>query len=346
MARWLAGLGMCCGLAVMGGGFYAHAQRPSTVADSTSSIETKSLVTKPASEARPGADDRQASPPDTRDRSRDERSRDDRAHDDRAHDDQRRGEGHRSPPHAGGWAGFAWRRVPEAVRRDGGSLELLPLLRMPQALAELGVKEGVKEREFKAELDAYFADMQKRIDEDAKLAQAGRGVDWGKLLTDRIEKENAQFQEFFNHLSPEQQDRLIGLFVQARGYRAISNQIVSSKMGLKADEAADLRKMVETIREEVIRESQDRFRRAFDRGDDFKEFEKLIRENQKKMDARIEKKLTSEQREKLAALRGKEVPEPRDWLLRGVEMPRPPAPPRPNSRPGPKPPSKSDSCSD
>src|SRR5690349_25045674 len=124
MARWLASLGLCCGLAVVGTGGYAQAQKSPPAGGSAQRSELSQT----------GGD------------SRSDRSRDDRSRDERSHDDDRRGEGRRPPPprmgDASWWNAFAWRRVAEFVRRNGEPLELLPLLLVPQARAEMGLDEA------------------------------------------------------------------------------------------------------------------------------------------------------------------------------------------------------------
>jgi hypothetical protein len=201
---------------------------------------------------------------------------------------------------------------------------LLPILRAPEARKEMGLDDDV----FKPKLDAYLAEMQKRFDDELKGIQPGRGTDWAKVLSGRMEQENIEFEKFLDQLTEAQRERLIGLFVQARSYRAVSNRIVAAKLGLTAEEASAKRKDIDAIREETILQSRDRVRRIFDKGGDPREFEKVMQENLKKMDARIEESLTQEQRDKLKALRGEEVSEPREWLIHSVQMrrPGPPAP--------------------
>lgn len=334
MARWLASLGLCYGLTVVGTVGYALAlQPPSPDASAGKSPQVQATGSERTDDGR-GGDERRG---DTK-RGDDKRG-DDKHGEDRRGDGRRPGPGHDGGP--GGWSNFAWRRVAEAVRRDGGPLELLPLLHVPEVRKELGLDEEV----FKPKLEAYMAEMQKRLDEDRRQMQGVAGVDWSKLFSDRMAKENAQFQKFFDELDETQRNRLIGLFAQARGYRAVSNQLVATKVGLSDEDAAKLRKDIDTIREKTMEESRDRVRHIFDKGGDRFEFEKLIHENQKKVDAQIERKLSEEQRQNLAALRGKEIAGPPSWLIRGVDMPRPtppPPPPRKDPRNGSKPPPKPD----
>lgn len=358
MARWLAGLALGCGLAVIVAGDGAWAQKAPPEKGSQSESQPDSAAANTSSSPQPtsrggsAAGSTESSGTTISSEARRERQRDERSRGDveRRGENERRGEGRRpGPPFVGGpgwWNAFAWRRVAEAVRRNGEPLELLPLLLLPQARAEIGLDE----QQFKPKVDAYMAQMQQRIDEERQQAQEAREqgtqpIDWAKLYAERMEKENEHFEKLLSQLTASQQERLIGLFVQARGYRAISNRLVSSKIGMDPTEAANKREMVESIREDVMEKSKDGFQRLFEKGGGPKEFEKFIRENQRKIDDRIEKQLSEDQRSKLTALRGQEVAEPRDWLLRGVEMPRPPAPPRPDRRAGGRPQPKSDCCS-
>jgi hypothetical protein len=223
--------------------------------------------------------------------------------------------------------------VAESLRKDGGALELMPLLHVQEVRKELGLDDKV----FKPKLVAYMSDMEKRMVAVRSLVLPTPNTDWAKLFEEPMAKENEHFQEFLEgELSPAQHQRLISLFVQARGYRSVSNKFVAIKLGIDGEDAVKLRKQVDEIREDIMRESAPLFRRAFEKGADRDKFEELVLQNHKKMDARIEKLLTDKQREKLTELRGEEVAGPPKWLLRGVEMPRPPAPPRNNSRPAPK----------
>ena len=319
MARWLAILVLCCGLAVVGTGGYGQAEKPTLQRKTQKAM--RALMNEVAASERSSAA-RQCDDPPKNGRSRDSDKR----------DSDKRGEGRRGPPHemGPGWASALWwRRASEAVRRDGGSLELLPLLRAAEARKEMGLDEDT----FKAKLDEHLAEMQKRFDTEIKQAKPERGSDWAKVFSSQLEKENIEFQKLLDELTDNERDRLIGLFIQARGYRAVSNQLVSAKLGLTSEQATKKRKEIDNIREETIEASRDRVRRIFDKGD-HELFEKVVQENQKKIETRIEDSLTTEQRQKLSELRGKEVDEPREWLTRSVDMRRLPplAPSRDVSR--------------
>ncbi len=83
------------------------------------------------------------------------------------------------------------------------------------------------DEQFGTKLDSYLADMQKRLDEERKEAEANPSTDWPKLFKERLEKENSSFREFLQALPPEQMDRMVGLFVQYRGLRALSNRVIA-----------------------------------------------------------------------------------------------------------------------
>jgi hypothetical protein len=217
----------------------------------------------------------------------------------------------------------------DAVRRAGGPLELMPLLHVPEVRRELELDDSA----FNPKLAAYMAEMQKRIDENRKQAAKEPKARLGELFSEQLQRENAHFQEFLEELTESQRDELVFLFVQARNYRSLSNQLVVAKMGMSDEERVKIRQEIEEIREQTMDETRDRFRRIFDQGGGREQFEKMVRENQRKMDARIEKKLSEPQREKFAELRSKRAGDPPQWLIHAVDFPfRPGPPPRPDSR--------------
>ena len=329
MARWLAGLGLCYGLAVGGTGSYLLSQDSPAQTGAVTKIDHADKKT-----ARGGEQNR-----DNRQRNGhthpDQTTKKERPGADRPSDDHR--EGRRAgPPRDQArtwWPTYGWRRVADSLRKDGGPLELMPLLHVREVRQELGLENDV----FKPKLAAYMVEMETRMVAVRNQIEPNSDTDWYKLFEEPMAKENEHFQRFIDgELSQAQLGRLISLFVQARGYRAAGNQLVATRIGIDFKEAAKLRKDIDQIREEVMRESAPLFRRAFEKGADRDKFEELVSQSHKRMNARIEKLLTEEQREKLTQLRGKEIAGPPRWLVRGVEMPRPPAQPRDPSRAVPK----------
>jgi hypothetical protein len=329
MTRWLACLGLCCGLWVAVTATSAPGQRPRR----DGALKT-TAAKEPSSPVRGLGH--------VGERQLDSCQQIDRPDDDKEKRSDARRDG-RGPggQHAGGAGHIERRFIYDAVRRAGGPLELLPLLYIPEVRRELQLDEQV----FKTKLDAYMLEMQKRADENRKQAAGQSKSLLGELFKEHLRLENERFQKFLDELTPTQQDQLIYLFVQARNYRSLSNQLVDEKMGMTPEEASNIRQEIEEIREQTMDETRDRFRRIFDQGGGREQFEKIVRENQGKMDARIERKLTDAQREKFAELRGKTLGAPPEWLVRGMEFPFRPGPP-PRSSPRGQPTSKENPAAD
>lgn len=221
----------------------------------------------------------------------------------------------------------AWRArfLIDAMRRNGGSLEFMPLLLTPEIRQEIGIDDD----QFKQKLERFTTELQQKLEADRKAADATPGTNRFQKFSERLAQENVRFEKFIDELSEEQRDRLIGIFVQLRNYRSLSNPLVSErKLGMNREESTKLRKEIDDIREETMSAARDRFKRIFENGGDLG---KLVRENQEKIDARIKKKLTEAQLQKLQSLRGKEVDQE---LLHNIEMKPPALPP---VQPAPKP---------
>ncbi|MCC6509444.1 MAG: hypothetical protein IT423_10070 [Pirellulaceae bacterium] len=216
------------------------------------------------------------------------------------------------------------RFIMEAVRRDGGPLELLPLLKNMSVCKEIGLDE-----QFQTKLNTYQEEMQKRIDEERRSAESNPSTNWPNLFRERLEKENELFQAFMNEMPAHQRDRLLEIFVQYRNVRALSNRLIAvDKLGMTNDTAAKLKSDINRIRDETIRESMDEMRRLFDRNvQDNGDFKEHRRKNNAKIDSRIEKLISKSDLEKLATLRGKEVP---IELLDSIDTP--PLRPKPPGR--------------
>lgn len=211
----------------------------------------------------------------------------------------------------------------EVVKRDGGPLELLAPLMKPEVREHMGL-----DAQHAKAVDQFLADMTKRFEENIKANKEQPNADWQELFKKMLEDENSKFDEFLTkELPAEQRNRLIGIFVQLRNMRALSNRLVAvEKMGISAERASQLREDIHRIRMETIRENDDWARRRIENGSTVQlqeQFEKM----RAKIDARIEKLLTKEELEKLKALRGKELPPAVRQLLDLPPGP-PPGPPR------------------
>ncbi len=212
------------------------------------------------------------------------------------------------------------RSIMDAVRREGGSLEFMPMLMNKDVRKEIGLGD-----EFDTVMEAHLAAVQKSWEEERQSATSAADKFQPMPMKERLAKETERMDKLLAQLSPEQRSRMIGVFVQWRNFRSVSNRLVVEKLGMSAEKAAELRQNVENIREEIMDESRDRFRQIFENGGDRAEFQTLVHKNQEKIDDRIEKLLSKEEIAKLTAVRGKEVSKE---LLQSLDRP-PSPPPRP-----------------
>ncbi len=116
-------------------------------------------------------------------------------------------------------------------------------------------------------------------------------------------------------------DRLLGIYVQDRKYRAATNKAVAQRIGLGGDELLALREYRSRVWQRLMDESRDQMRDLIrhNRGE---EIPKLFQSAEEKLNAAMSLKLTASQREALEKLKG----EPFDFPPK-VDF-RPPPPPR------------------
>ncbi len=160
----------------------------------------------------------------------------------------------------------------EVVKRDGGPLELLAPLMKPEVRQHMGLDE----LQGKA-VDQFLADMTKRFEDDIIANKEQPNVDWDELFKKMLESENAKFAEFLkSKLTTEQSDRLIGVFVQVRNLRALSNRLVAiDKLGMTPERANQLREDIHRIRMDTIRENDEWARRRIENGNTVQQQEQL-----------------------------------------------------------------------
>lgn len=326
LTKSLACLGLCCGLWVAVTTGSAPGQRPGRAGDlaEDTAVVVKELHRSSQPRHLRPADDRQLDACQESDRNGDKGQG-------KPSGSRHDGEGRRPGARHGGVPVHIERRfIYDAVRRTGGPLELMPLLFLPQVRAELKLDEQV----IKPKLDAYMAELEQRLDKHREKVEQQRHktdgaprLELATLFNEHVEQENQHFQKFLDQFTESQKDQLIYRFVQGRNYRSLSNQLVQNKMGMRGNDGPDIRKEIEHIREQTMDETRDRFRRIFDKGGGREEFEKMVRENQRKMDARIEKKLTEAQRAQFDELRSKTEADPPEWLIQGLDFPVRPASP-------------------
>lgn len=212
----------------------------------------------------------------------------------------------------------------EVGKRDGGPLELLAPLMKPEVRKLLQLSP-----EHTAAADKFLADMTKHFQDDItafKQKPVQPNSELKELFDNRLKTENTSFEEYLKSLPVEQHDRLLGIFVQYRNLRALSNRVVAKKIGLNDEESQKLAKDISDIRRDVFQESGEWARRQIQNGKmvvpSEQENNEYLNKMRTKIDQRIEKLVSKEQLEKLKGLRGPSLsPE----LVEKLD--RPPAPP-------------------
>lgn len=101
-------------------------------------------------------------------------------------------------------------------------------------------------------------------------------------------------------------ERLVQLFVQSRGYSSAISSEVSSRIGMSEAERVTFQEVVRVHRKQVMKDTraimEERIRRPS--ADTRMQIGKLFEEARDKVNARVAEELTTEQREKLEALKG------------------------------------------
>lgn len=214
----------------------------------------------------------------------------------------------------------------EVAKRDGGALELLAPLMKPEVRDLMGLSP-----EHAAAADKILADMTKHFEEDitAFKQQAQPDAKLKELFDKRLQIENASFEEYLSTLPTEQRDRLLGIFVQYRNLRALSNRLVAEKLGIDKEDAEKLAKEISNIRRDVFQESGELARRQIQNGKMAPLTEQQSNEHLNKMrtkiDQRIEKQVSKERLDKLKSLRGQPLPAE---LIEKLDRPPTPPPPK------------------
>jgi hypothetical protein len=157
------------------------------------------------------------------------------------------------------------------------------------------------------------------------IRDAHRGKPTSKeVLKEEIRKAVAPFDDKSYELlkqSPIDFKRLLGIYVQARNYRAALNEHVAKEIGLSDAQLAEFRaarsqkwrSIMEEIREDIQREIKNM---GAGRGDPRKAFGKLFEKAEHKLDNHLADHLTVEQKTKLEELKGEafDLPSPLFFL--------------------------------
>ena len=205
---------------------------------------------------------------------------------------------------------------------------MLPLLRLSEVRTDIGLDEKL----FKPKLDQFEAEMWKRMEETRRELQKTPEADMALVFVQRLRTEKKNFEQFLDsEFTPAQRDRLIGIFVQSRGYRALANEVVARKLNLGEQQTEKIRKEIDAIREDSFHETRQRIQRVFENGGNREEIEKIFRESEEKMDWHIKKKLSEEHIQAVKELRGKRLECSDERLRHGSDL----IPRRPEGAEGP-----------
>jgi hypothetical protein len=101
-------------------------------------------------------------------------------------------------------------------------------------------------------------------------------------------------------LTPEQADRLLGIFVQLNGTNAITNAEVQSKLGLTSDQTAKIK----ALQDGQMKATQELGQKMRNQEIDMQAFQDTMKKNNDTMKSELEKVLTDDQKSKLKALEG------------------------------------------
>ncbi|MEM8734134.1 MAG: hypothetical protein AAGG44_07925 [Planctomycetota bacterium] len=116
-------------------------------------------------------------------------------------------------------------------------------------------------------------------------------------------------------LDPDQQKRLMGLYVQQRGVGAVSNKMVAEEVGLDEDDSEKVSEGLREIQNEMRESMRERFTRGGDggggAGGDFREVFTKMREEMNEKSEKVLKDMFPKAYDKLMALKGEkfEFPE-------------------------------------
>ncbi len=203
------------------------------------------------------------------------------------------------PPHRGRDPFFEALR---SVLQASPNKDILDLLRHPEVCQEIKLSgEDSK---------AIEKNMRAAMRQILKLRDTLRGERLNREeLKTKIQATLEPFEKAsMELLSSEQVDleRLIGLYVQTRNYRAAANDEVAKRIGLAGEELARFRK----ARSDISRRQMEETRRDIERimrsrtGDMRKDIAKLFERAEAKVDAELAERLTDDQTAKLESLKG------------------------------------------
>lgn len=218
------------------------------------------------------------------------------------------------PPHpgpAGGGRDLFFEALRE-VHHESPTKEIFDLLEHHEIRQEIGLSE-----EHAQVIENNVSQAKKKI---MALREAKRGSAATKdELKTAISETVAPFDKASLELIEQNADldRLLGLYVQARNYRAAVNEEIAKRIGMNDQELADFRAARvaawRTIMEETREDIEKEVRKfGAERGDWRKTVGKLMAQAEQRLDATLAWELEPSQREKLMRLKGEPFELPDD----------------------------------
>ncbi len=202
------------------------------------------------------------------------------------------GEAHRQLIPQRELVGLLWHKeIRDEVGLSAENYEMIEALRNKQYTAVMAIGEELRDPTLTKE------ERVKRIVE----AQAPLDKQIYELLQN---SENAKF------------DRLLGLYVQSRGFSAATNEIVAERIGLEGDAFIEYRRARGETWHQLMDENRDKMSNLIREGDRQK-ISRLFEEADKKLNVALASKLSSEQRAALLKLQGEKFDLPKQPDFRG-----------------------------
>lgn len=218
------------------------------------------------------------------------------------------------PPHpgqAGGGRNLFFEALRE-VHHESLTKEIFDLLEYPEIRQEIGLSEAHAEV-----IENSVSQAKSKL---MALHEAKRGTAATKdELKAAISETVAPFDKASLELIEQNADleRLLGLYVQARGYRAAVNDEIAERIGMTPEELADFRaarvRAWRTIMEETRKDIEKAARKlGAGRNDLRKTVHKLMDEAEQRLDATLKWELDPSQRAELEKLKGERFKLPDD----------------------------------
>jgi hypothetical protein len=191
-------------------------------------------------------------------------------------------------------------------RGTGGASQIIGLLRMEEVRKEVAVSEDV----YKSASESLQEDQRKLFQRDIS------DEDRKKISAELDTKAQGIMEEI---LTPENQKRLMGLYAQNAGARAVVNTVIAKEIGLSDSERANLEKELQTQAEKMGEKMREQFAGGGGERPDFTKMQEAMAKMQEETNKFVEGKLTADQKKALETLKGKKFkfPEQRGFGFGG-----------------------------